>query len=87
MLKKKSYIYYLVQFLENQKQVKTLLNRSSQVNVLSLSYTMKLGLKIRKINVGAQKIEHYILNIFGMVIPDFQIKDKVDRPRIFRKLF
>ena len=34
-------------------------------------YAWKLGLKIRKTNVGAQKINDSTLEIFEMVIADF----------------
>ena len=50
---------------------------------MSLAYVKRLGLKARKTNVGAQKIDSSALEIFGMVTADFQIEDKVGRPRFF----
>ena len=51
------------------------------------NYAWKLGLKIWKTNVGAQKIDGSILETFGMVIADFQIEDKASKPKFFQKTF
>ena len=59
----------------------------SEVNVMNLAFTRKLGFHICKINVGAQKIDGSALKIFGMVIADLQVKDKVGRPRFFQETF
>ena len=74
-------INYPVQF--QKKQVKALLNSGSKVNAMNPDYAWKLGLKIRRINVGAQKIEGSALKTFGMVIADFQVKNKASKPRFF----
>ena len=74
-------IHYSVQFQE--EQVRALLNNSSKVNAMNPDYTWKLGLKIRRTNIGAQKIDGSALEIFGMVIADFQMEDKASRPRFF----
>ena len=50
-------------------------------------FARKLGLKVRKTNIGAQKIDGSALEIFGMVIPDFQVEDKINRPRFFKEIF
>ena len=83
------YIYYPVQFQEDQgqKQVRALLNSGSGVNAISLAYAKRLGLKARKINVGAQKINGSTLKTFGMVIADFHVEDKGGRPRFFQETF
>ena len=47
----------------------------------------KLGLYIWKINVGAQKINSFIFEIFEIVIADFQEEDKGNKPRFFLKIF
>ena len=78
-------IHYPVQFQE--EQVKALLDSGSEVNVMSPAYTKRLGLKIRKTNVGAQKIDGSALETFGMVIADFQVEDNGRRPRFFQKIF
>ena len=51
------------------------------------NYTRKLGLKIRKTNIGAQKIDGSALETFEMIIADFQLKDKTSRPRFFGEIF
>lgn len=50
---------------------------------MSTNYTQKLGFHIWKTSVGAQKIDSSGLENFGMMIADFQIEDKVNRPRFF----
>ena len=48
-------IYYPVRFQE--EQVKALLNSDNEVNAMNLDYAWKLELKIRRTNIGAQKID------------------------------
>ena len=74
-------IHYPVRFQE--EQVSALLNSGSKVNAINPDYAQKLGLKIRKTNIGAQKIYGSALKTFGMIIADFQVEDKVSRPRFF----
>ena len=80
-------IYYPVWLQEDQEQVKALLNSGSKVNVMSPAYAERLGLKARKTNIGAQKIDGFVLEIFGRVIADFQVEDKGSRPKFFQKTF
>ena len=85
-------IYYPVWFQEdqgqgNQKQIRALLDSGSKVNAMSPAYAKKLGLKTRKTNVRAQKIDGSALETFGMVIADFQVEDKGGRPRFFQEIF
>ena len=47
---------------------------------MSFSYAKKLDLKVWQTNIGAQKINSSALEIFKMVIADFQMKDKISRP-------
>ena len=78
-------IHYPVRFQE--EQVKALLDSGSEVNAMNLDYARKLGLKIRRTNIGAQKIDGSALETFGMVIADFQVEDKASRPRFFQETF
>ena len=78
-------IYYLVKFQE--KQVKTLLDSSSEINAISPTYAKRLGLKTWKTNLGAQKIDDFALKTLEMVIADFQIEDKGGKPRFFQETF
>ena len=63
------YIHYPIRF--QKKQIRALLNSGSEVNAINPDYSQKLGLKIRRTNVGAQKIDSYTLETFGIVIADF----------------
>ena len=54
---------------------------------MNLDYAQKLELKIRKTNDGAQKIDGFALETFGMIIVDFQMEDKVNKPRFFQEIF
>ena len=54
---------------------------------MSPAYAKRLGLKTRKTNVGAQKIDGSALETFGMVIANFQVENKSGRPRFFQKTF
>ena len=64
-----------------------MLDSGSEINTMSPSYTKKLSLKTWKNNVGAQKIDGSALKTFWMVIADFQVEDKVGRPRFFQETF
>ena len=64
-----------------------MLDSGSEVNTISPAYAKRLGLKTRKTNVGAQKIDGSVLENFGMVITDFQVEDKGGRPRFFQETF
>ena len=48
-----------------------LLDSGSKVNAINLTFARKLGLHIRKTNVGAQKIDGSTLKTFRIVIVDF----------------
>ena len=51
------------------------------------TFARKLSFHIRKTNVRAQKIDSSALETLGMVIADFQLKNKGNRPRFFQKTF
>lgn len=50
-------------------------NLGSKVNAITLAYVSKLGLKICRINVGAQKIDDSIFKTFKMVPASFLLKE------------
>ena len=54
---------------------------------MSPAYAKRLGLKTRKTNIEGQKIDGSALEMFGMVIVDFQVEDKSGRPRFFQETF
>lgn len=78
-------IYYPACFKNNK--IQALINSSSEVNAMTLTYTAKLDLKVWHINVKTQKIEGFTLEIFGMVLAIFQIEDKQDWIQYFQKTF
>ena len=78
-------IHYPVRF--QAEQVRALLDSGSEVNAMSPAYAERLGLKTRKTNIGAQKIDGSTLETFGMVIADFQVEVKSGRPRFFQETF
>lgn len=67
--------------------IKVLIDSNGKINVMQSSFTRKLGLYIRKTDVGAQKIDGSRLEIFTMVIAFFLIEDKDERSRFFEKIF
>ena len=58
-------------------------NSSNKVNAINLNYPQKLGLKILKTNIEAQKMNSSTLEVFEMMIADFQIKNKIDQSKFF----
>ena len=78
-------IHYPVRFQE--EQIRALLDSGSKVNAISPIYAKRLGLKTWKTNVGAQKIDGSALETFRMVIANFQVENKGDRPRFFQETF
>ena len=54
---------------------------------MSSAYVKKLGLKTWKTNVGARKIDGSTFKTFGMVIANFQVKNKTDKLRFFQITF
>ena len=54
---------------------------------MNLDYAQKLGLKIRRTYIGAQKIDGSTLETFKMIIANFQVEDKASRPKFFQETF
>ena len=51
------------------------------------AYSTKLGLRAKKIDIGVQKIDKSYLDIFGIVIADYSVKNKLERVQFFQKTF
>ena len=65
-------IYYQVQFQKDKsRDVLTLLDSESKVNAMTPAYAAQLSLKMRKTNVGAQKIDWSSLATHSIVIAAF----------------
>ena len=58
-----------------------------EVNVMTLAYAAKLGLKVRKTYIRVQKIDGSLLKTYSIVIADFQVLDKLGYSCFFQKIF
>ena len=73
-----SYIHYPVQFRRDMAWVQALIDSRSEVNTIHLTFAKQLGLFVRPINVGAQKIDNTTLDTYGIVVAAFSIMDKAN---------
>ena len=82
-------IHYLVQFKKdaNETRVQALINLESEVNAIYITFVKELGLLIRPIDIGAQKIESSTLDTYGMVVAAFLVTDKANQVGFFEKTF
>lgn len=87
ILKKLLCIHYLLRFSKDIAEVKALLNFGNETNAIMPAYATKINLKVRLINIGAQKIDGFILNTFRMVLTNFQMKDKLSEAQYFQETF
>ena len=78
------YIWYPMIF---KNQLKALLDLKSEINIISQVFTHQLGIKIRKTNIKASKIDGIILKIHRIVVFTFSILDKDDKNKILEKSF
>ena len=79
------YIHYPIN--SGKKSVLALLDSGSKVNAIYLAFTKELGLPIRPTNIEVQKIDGTILEIYGIVVAAFLIKDKANQIRFFEEIF
>ena len=83
-----SYIYYLVQFQKDKGEtIQALIDSGNEINAMTLAYAKQLGLRNRKTDVEAQKIDGWSLNTFGIVIAGFQVIDKLGKAQFFQEIF
>ena len=82
-------IYYPIQFRKdaNETQVQALIDSKNEVNAIHLTFVKKLGVPIRAIDVGAQKIDGSIMDTYGIVVTAFLVTDKANQVRFFEKTF
>ena len=64
-----------------------MLDSNSRVNAISPVFVQKLDFHIQKTNVKAQKINDSTFETFKIVITNFQVEDKGDKPRFFQEIF
>ena len=78
-------IWYPITF--QKKSVQALFNSSGEANAIYPIFAQELRLLIRLTNVGAQKIDGTILDIYVIVIAVFLVIDKVNKIRFFKETF
>ena len=54
-----------------KNNIQALINLSNKINTITSSYILKLGLKIWKTNIKAQKIDSFSLKLFEIVLTSF----------------
>lgn len=64
-----------------------LTNFGNKINTITPGYTAKLGLKVRPIEIGVQKINDSTFEIFRIVLASFQVKNKLSQARFLQKIF
>ena len=69
--------------MNKNKDIKTLIDLSSKINVMHLAYTTKLGFYAKKVNVSIQKINTFYLDIFRIVIANCLVKNKLGKVQFF----
>ena len=57
------------------------------MNAISQAFAYQLSLKIRKINIGGQKIDNTTLETYGILVSTFFMSDKDNKERFFEKNF
>ena len=80
-------IWYPITFRKKSVLVLVLFDSGSKVNAIHPTFARELGLPIRPTDIGAQKIDNTILDIFGMVVTAFSVPDKANRVRFFKETF
>ena len=64
-----------------------LFDSGSKLNVMHLAFAEKLGLVVKFINVGTQKIDSTTFEIYGMVVAVFSVTDQANKIRFFKETF
>ena len=59
----------------------------SGVNAIYLTFAKKLSLRIRSTDIGMQKIDGTMLDIYRMVVAVFLIINKANRVKFFEETF
>ncbi len=77
-------IWYPMTFKD---QTETLLDSESELNIMSQAFAHQLGIKTRKTNVKARKIDGTTLKTYRMVVSTFSMSDKDGRKRFFKESF
>lgn len=86
---KQSLIYHISSLFYINKSVtdSNLINSESKVNVIQFKQTKKLGLYVRQINIGTQKVDGTSLKKFIIIITFFEFVDKKQKSQFFKIFF
>ena len=79
------YICYPINF--GTKSILVLFDSGNKVNAIHLTFAKELDLFIRPIDVGVQKIDSTTLDIYGMVVVAFSVKNKANQVRFLEETF
>ena len=71
--------------MKDMVEIQDLIDSKSEVNAIAPAYVKKLGLQVRKTNIGAQKIDRSTLKTYDIVIAGFQVQDKFGKARFFQE--
>ena len=80
-------IQYSITFQKKSVSMSALFDSGSEVNAIHSTLARKLGLPVRPTNVGAQKIDGTMLDIFRMVVTAFSMTAETNRVRFFEETF
>ena len=80
-------IWYPITFQKNSMSVLAFFNSGSEVNTIYPTLALELGLLIRPTDIGAQKINGIMLDIYEMVVTVFSVMDKTNWVRFFEETF
>ena len=79
------YVHYSIRF--KKKEVQALIDLGNEVNAMILAYASRLGLRVYRTNIGAQKIDGSTLKTFEIVLASFQVENKLGRTWFFQETF
>ena len=64
-------VHYPLRFRKDTADIRALIDSGSEVNAMTPAYTSRLGLRVYRTNIGAQKIDVSTFKTFGMVLASF----------------
>ena len=80
-------IWYPITLRKKSVSMSALFDSGSKVNAIYPTFVWELGLPIRPTNIGVQKIDGIMLDIYGMVVIAFSVTDKANRVKFFEETF
>ena len=80
-------IWYPITFRKKSESISALFNSNNEVNAIYPTLAWELELPIKPTDIGAQKIDSTMLDIYGMVVTAFSVTDKVNQVRFFEETF